>query len=184
MIKKGYLIFYILQSCTINHNEKKKETVFDIEKKEIFKQDQVKEKSDVDNEEFLAAWTRFVNIVAEENFSSLSNSSFDSLKVAKKKIIFEEFVKLYYAKVFNSRVKLLMKEGEKINFIDFDIDQDSLLAAKTSKHKIISNVFKQAVITIIDSNPDNSSTIVLEFAKTETGYKFFGCDEYGSTFFQ
>ncbi|MBN8853547.1 MAG: hypothetical protein J0H07_16940 [Sphingobacteriales bacterium] len=129
---------------------------------------------------FLEYWLGFVDVVKNSNMTFFNERSLDSIENNGKTISLNEFNGSYFRKVFDSVLRSRLDDATKINFSDFEVDSDALQKYNWTKVKLTNSVIKQAAITKSEKDPEGQVIVVLEFVKTERGYKFCGWKEFGS----
>jgi hypothetical protein len=180
MIKIIVIVSVLLSSCIGNHNKDENNSDSASYQRMDQKQDTLKKSARSSDSAFLDYWTRFIDIVKNMNVQIFKEMSLDSIECDGKVKSFNDFTHSYFQKVFDSNLRSRLNDNTKIDFNDFEIEDDALKKYHLAKGKIISNIIKKASITKNDKYPDGPIVIVLEFVKTDLGYKFSGWEEFGS----
>ncbi|MDP4265294.1 MAG: hypothetical protein Q8941_22400 [Bacteroidota bacterium] len=176
MIRCFIILAVILSSCRFDNSDKK--IVQDTLQKS--KEQQVQKNADINKNEsdsdFMSFWNKFKEVVKKSDQREFKAMSLDSLNCEHRHVSNDEFYKSYFLKIFDDSLKSKFSDKNMIEFIDEEIDINYL--PEFAKHQIKGKpIIKKVNVTKINKIP--SLIVVLEFIKTNEGYKFYGYDTFG-----
>jgi len=158
-----------------DRNEKELELgVQDIELAEI------KREYDKDDLKFIAFWKLLAKGITKSDLKILKRISLDSLRICDTTLTADRFMKKCYSEIFDKDLILKINEGSSITYTWVEADYPSLLTAAKGKIKKFGKNyrFRQIEITKVEDK-ENPWKVYLDFIETRSGYKFYGCGNYG-----
>lgn len=179
MIKILSIFVFMFCSCGsgINKPGTKQDIINDIKSEQS--QTGVTSKHETVDSSFALFWNVFKDVVKSKDQSALKDISFESLEYEHKTVSVNNFIKSHFLNVFDDTLINRMSDNTKVEFIDEGIDANYIpLAVKKQVNKEKLNV-KKVNITKVEKYPEGPTIIVLEFIKTDKGYKFYGYDKFG-----
>ncbi len=179
MIKGLIILGFLLQSCTLNNNDKNKTSDKSSAKDSLIQMKRPHSKSEeVGDSAFLLFWNQFKDIVKTLDQKKFRNISLDSLECEHENVHINKFMSDYFSKVFDDTLVIRFSEKEKIDFVNATMEPGYF-------SPFIARQLKKDKLTIKEVNIDKSDNqteqiiVVLKFIETESGYKFYGYDRFG-----
>jgi uncharacterized protein YxeA len=173
------ILFLLLTACTSNSNKNKRNQDSLNQLKDIQTQTtSKKEKVDVDSN-FLSYWQKFVDIVSSSNYRQFKKVSFNALKCEDTNVYVDEFIKSYFAKVFDDSVLLKMTNTGAVEFTDDAIEPAYISSSIKRQIKNADYVITIEEVNITNGKYPDIIITTLKFINTNNGYKFYGYDIFG-----